>query len=230
MLTKNLLPALVLAATVAAGPANVVHRRAFQVVSTREELPVEEAPAEEETPVDNPTAPIPTASPKPVLSRDGVCWNSILDLEWSVSQLEYQSSVATVPGEESSAWGYISFSLSNTATTYTADCTAASNTNANSGFFDGEQDYLCSLSEGAPEGSQVAFKFNRTTGSLSLQEVILCSEGEISGTFIIRGNTDLSLACSEEISENEDFTNSEVSCEPVNISLWPYQVVGLDEY
>ncbi|KAK0702520.1 hypothetical protein B0T21DRAFT_353484 [Apiosordaria backusii] len=233
MLTKSLLPALVLAVSVtaaAAGPAQVVHRRALEIISAREVPTLEEAPIEEEVPVDNSTAPSPTPSPKPVLSRDGVCWNSILDLEWSVLQLEYQSSIVSVPDEEPSAWGYVSFNLSNSATTYTADCTAASNTNAEIGFFDGEQEYLCSLGEEAPEGSQVTFRFNKSTGSLAIQETILCSEGEVSGTFITRGTTQVTLSCTEEENENEEFTNREVRCGPVDASLWPDQVVGLDEY
>ncbi|KAK0668773.1 hypothetical protein QBC41DRAFT_276140 [Cercophora samala] len=230
MLTKTLLPALILAATAAAGPAQVLHRRALGIVSAREELPVEEAPVVEETPVESPAAPAPTSSPAPVLSRDGVCWNSILDLEWSVSQLEYQSSTVTVPGKEPDAWAYLSFTLTNTATDYTADCTAASNTNADIGFFDGEQEYLCSLGEGAPEGSQVAFSFNKqAANSLAIREVIFCSEGDASGTFITRGATQVTLSCSENTSENEDFTNTEVSCEPVDASLWPYQVLGMNE-
>ncbi|KAK4198683.1 hypothetical protein QBC40DRAFT_330562 [Triangularia verruculosa] len=224
MLTKNLLPAIVLASsatTVAAGPAHVVHRRAVEVISAREE----------DVPVDSTAAPAPTYTPKPVLSRDGVCWNSILDLQWSISQLEFQSSVVTVPGEESNdAWGYVSFNLSNTATTYTADCTAASNTNADAGFFNGGQEYLCSLSDGAPQGSQVAFHFNKASGAVSIQETILCSEGEISGTFITRGTAEVALTCSEETSENEEYTNHEVNCGPVDASLWPSQIVGLDEY
>lgn len=132
---------------------------------------------------DSPAEPAPTPTPKPILSRDGVCWNSILDLEWSISQLEYESSVVTVSGNEPDAWAYLSFTLSNTATTYTADCTAASNTNSDIGFFDGEQEYLCSVGEGAPEGSQVAFRFNKEAGALAIQEVIPCSEGDISYVF-----------------------------------------------
>ncbi|KAK4651120.1 hypothetical protein QC762_611465 [Podospora pseudocomata] len=225
MLTKALLPALILAATAAAGPAHVVHRRALEIISAREELAGEEGPAVE----DSPAEPAPTPTPKPILSRDGVCWNSILDLEWSISQLEYESSVVTVSGKEPDAWAYLSFTLSNTATTYTADCTAASNTNSDIGFFDGEQEYLCSVGEGAPEGSQIAFRFNKEAGSLAIQEVIPCSEGDISGTFITRGTTQVTLSCSEAVSENEDFTNTEVNCEPVDASLWPYQVVGLNE-
>lgn len=179
MLTKALLPALILAATAAAGPAHVVHRRALEIISAREELAGEEGPAVK----DSPAEPAPTPTPKPILSRDGVCWNSILDLEWSISQFEYESSVVTVSGNEPDAWAYLSFTLSNTATTYTADCTAASNTNSDIGFFDGEQEYLCSVGEGAPEGSQVAFRFNKEAGALAIQEVILCSEGDISYVF-----------------------------------------------
>ncbi|KAK4640026.1 hypothetical protein QC761_611465 [Podospora bellae-mahoneyi] len=225
MLTKALLPALILAATAAAGPAHVVHRRALEIISAREELAGEEGPAVEESPAE----PAPTPTPKPILSRDGLCWNSILDLEWSISQLEYESSVVTVSGKEPDAWAYLSFTLSNTATTYTADCTAASNTDSDIGFFDGEQEYLCSVGEGAPEGSQVAFRFNKEAGSLAIQEVIPCSEGDISGTFITRGTTQVTFSCSEAVSENEDFTNTEVNCEPIDASLWPYQVVGLNE-
>ncbi|KAK4662430.1 hypothetical protein QC763_611465 [Podospora pseudopauciseta] len=225
MLTKALLPVLILAATAAAGPVHVVHRRALEIISAREVLAGEEDPAVE----DSTAEPAPTPTPKPILSRDGVCWNSILDLEWSISQLEYESSVVTVSGKEPDAWAYLSFTLSNTATTYTADCTAASNTNSDIGFFDGEQEYLCSVGEGAPEGSQVAFRFNKEAGSLAIQEVIPCSEGDISGTFITRGTTQVTLSCSEAVSENEDFTNTEVNCEPVDASLWPYQVVGLNE-
>lgn len=176
MLTKALLPALILAATAAAGPAHAVHRRALEIISAHEELAGEEGPAVEDIRAE----PAPTPTPKPILSRDGVCWNSILDLEWSISQLEYESSVVTVPGKEPDAWAYLSFTLSNTATTYTADCTAASNTNSDISFFDGEQEYLCSVGEGAPEGSQVAFRFNKEAGSLAIQEVIPCSEGAIS--------------------------------------------------
>ena len=102
------------------------------------------------------------------------CWNRVLDLQWTVDDLSYSASYITPsPSSEQSAWGYVGFTLSSTAVPYTADCVAASTVG-----FDGQQDYSCTLSEGAPEGASVKFKYDKEGGKLVVEEVVLCSEQE----------------------------------------------------
>ncbi|KAK3997616.1 hypothetical protein QBC44DRAFT_69945 [Cladorrhinum sp. PSN332] len=175
-----------------------------------------------------------TARASPVLVNrqfEDTCWNRILDLQWTVDDLSYTASyVTTAPDSEQSSWGYVGFSLSSSAVPYTADCVAASTVG-----FDGAVAYTCTLSEGAPEAAGVKFRYNKEEGKLELEEVVLCSEGEgHTATFVAKGETDVSLECTDETRENEDwqegevYKDREVKCAPVDTYLWPSQVIGRD--
>ncbi|KAK4159351.1 hypothetical protein QBC43DRAFT_130290 [Cladorrhinum sp. PSN259] len=108
------------------------------------------------------------------LFEEESCWNRVLDLQWTVDDLSYSASyVTTTPESEQSSWGYVGFTLSSTVVSYTADCIAASTVG-----FDGAETYTCTLSEGAPEGANVKFGYDREAGKLVVEEVVLCTEGE----------------------------------------------------
>ncbi|KAK4183063.1 hypothetical protein QBC35DRAFT_352609, partial [Podospora australis] len=158
------------------------------------------------------------------------CWNQVLDSQWTVDEFDYQASVITptVEGEQKNAWGYVAFNLGNTATSYTADCAAASNREED-GFFTGSEEYACTLSEVAPEGAAVAFKYTRATGLLVIKDTILCSEEGTTATFIAKGTTQLSLECTDETTETEEYSDRQIKCTPVDTYLRPEQVVGKEE-
>jgi len=100
------------------------------------------------------------------------CGKEAQGFTWTVHGFDYHASyIFTTPSHQNS-YGYVNFNLTNSATSYTAVCSATGFQLED--FFYGDISYPCTLPSTAPAGAAVSFKFNRPTGQLDLNETWIC--------------------------------------------------------
>lgn len=139
--------------------------------------------------------------------------------DWKVENFDYHASyIFTTPAHQNS-WGYVNFTLSNSAVKYKPVCSASSS--QLSDFFYGTVNYDCKI-PAKYAGDEATFSFSRPSGDLRINQTWACPEE--GGRFYAEGGVKLpKLKCSDKTWKNPDwqigeiYTSRTVTCKKVSV-------------
>ncbi|UNI17750.1 hypothetical protein JDV02_004071 [Purpureocillium takamizusanense] len=132
--------------------------------------------------------------PCTTLSQSATKWD-VVDLGLSASYDSNSGGDTSESSDDGANAASISFQLANAAVAYRANCSAQS-TDVASDFFDGKQEYSCSVPADAKGlGDKATFTFSRRTGRLSIKQMWRCAK-DLSG-FKAEGGVALNLTCGD---------------------------------
>lgn len=159
---------------------------------------------------------LPATTPNTI--RTDTCLDKSSDVAaWQIRDFDYHASyIFTTPAHQNS-WGYVNFTLENSAIPWRATCAAASSQLQD--FFYGTVNYDCELPEGTD--GEASFSFSRPSGELKVNQTWLCEDPVAS--FIAQGGIVLDLDCSEEEYTNPDwevgqiYSSRTITCKPVTV-------------
>ncbi|PHH82583.1 hypothetical protein CDD82_5508 [Ophiocordyceps australis] len=125
--------------------------------------------------------------------------------DFTVKDFDFHASyIFTTPAHQNS-WGYVNFTLTNSAVDYPVECSAASS--QLNDFFYGTQVYQCKVPNKA-EAGPATFTFSRPSGDLMINQTWYCpQEGS---RYEAHGGTRLNLTCADKYEQNPDWKPGQI--------------------
>ncbi|KAL7937330.1 hypothetical protein V8C35DRAFT_292237 [Trichoderma chlorosporum] len=122
---------------------------------------------------------------------------------WTVDEFDFHASYTFSTPAHQNSWGYVNFTLTNPAVSYTPVCSAASD--QLNDFFYGSPIYECTL---PVTSDKATFTYSRPTSELLINQTWSCP-GEGS-RFTAIGGVDLNLTCDDVFWQNPNWTAGQI--------------------